>query len=129
EVATKDDGKTRTYTWTNRDVPKVKGEPGMPDRTEMFPQVQVSTYRDWDEFAKWWWNFIKDQQIATPEIKEKVKELTADKATRLEKLRAIYDFVTADITYQALPFGPHGYQPYTTQAIFEKRQGDCKDKA
>jgi tetratricopeptide (TPR) repeat protein len=128
-VSTRDDGKTRVYQWTSTDVAKVKFERGMPDASELYPQVQVSTYKSWDEFAKWWWNFIRNQQTLSPEMKAKVKELTAGKETRLEKLRAIYEFVTGDITYQAWPFGPHGYQPYAMTAVFDKKEGDCKDKS
>ena len=128
-VALRDDGKTRVYTWTRTDVAKVRAEDMMPGPRELYPQVQVTTYASWDEFAHWWWNMIRDQQIASPAIKEKVAELVAGKDARMDKVRAIYEFVTGDITYQAVPFGPHGYQPYTTTAIFEKREGDCKDKA
>jgi hypothetical protein len=34
-----------------------------------------------------------------------------------------------DVTYQAWEFGIHGYKPYTATQIFEKKEGDCKDKA
>lgn len=125
----KDGVKLRTYTWRNADVPKIRFEPGMPEPRETYPQVQVTTYKDWDQFATWWSGMIKDQRILTDEMKAKVVELTKDKATRFDKVRAIYDFVTGEVTYQAWEFGEHGYKPYTTASIFEKREGDCKDKA
>src|SRR5262249_9756556 len=31
--------------------------------------------------------------------------------------------------YEAWEFGVHGYKPYSTAVIFERRHGDCKDKA
>lgn len=125
----KDGRRFRTYTWRNEDVAKVKFEQGMPEQRENFPQVQVTTYKDWDQFATWWASMIRDNRILTDEMKAKVAELTKDKESRYEKIRAIYDFVTGEITYQAWPFGEHGYKPYTTTQIFEKREGDCKDKA
>ena len=128
-TATSKDGKEKIYTWRVENTLKVKPEPGMPGPREMYPLVQVSTYENWDAFAAWWWGMIRDQHIASDEITKKVEELVDGKETRLEKVRAIYDFVTTDITYQAWAFGPHGYKPYTTTAIFDKREGDCKDKA
>jgi tetratricopeptide (TPR) repeat protein len=125
----RDDGKTRVYAWKREDIAKIKDEPAMPDYREMYPQVQVTTYKDWDEFAKWWASMIKDQYILSDEMRAKVKELTAGKEERMDKIRAIYDFVTGDITYRAWEFGPHGYQPYTATQIFEGKNGDCKDKA
>jgi hypothetical protein len=124
-----EDGETKVYEWTVRNTEKVRAEPGMPQARELFPQVQVTTYESWDAFAKWWWSMIRDQHIASDEIKAKVAELVADKESREAKIRAVYDFVTGEVTYQAWEFGVHGYKPYTTTAIFDKREGDCKDKA
>jgi tetratricopeptide (TPR) repeat protein/transglutaminase-like putative cysteine protease len=124
-----EDGKTRIYNWSVRNSPKVRRERQMPRPRELYPQVQVTTYESWDAFATWWWSMIRDQHVASEEIKAKVVELIEGKKTRLEKLRAIYEFVAGEITYQAWEFGEHGYRPYTTTAIFDKREGDCKDKA
>jgi tetratricopeptide (TPR) repeat protein len=123
------DGKWLIRTWTRLDAPKVTTEMSMPDPLEIYPQVQVSTFQDWNAFATWWWNLIRDQHILTDEMRAKVKELVKDKTTQAEKVRAIYDFVTGEITYQAWPAGIHGWKPYTATAILEKREGDCKDKA
>jgi tetratricopeptide (TPR) repeat protein len=128
-VTTSEDGETRVYQWTVEDSPKIRFEPAMPAATELYPQVQVTTYESWDAFAKWWWSMIRDQHIASDDVKAKVAELIEGKETRLEKVRAIYQFVTDEITYQAWSFGVHGYKPYTTTSIFDKREGDCKDKA
>jgi Tfp pilus assembly protein PilF len=125
----RDEGKTRAYTWRREDIAKIRVEPSMPDFREIAAQVQVTTYKDWNEFAKWWGALIRDQSNIHDEMRAKVKELTDGKEARMDKIRAIYEFVTGDITYQAWPFGPHGYKPYTATAIFDKKEGDCKDKA
>ena len=125
----RDEGKTRAFTWRREDIAKIRVEPAMPDFREIAPQVQVTTYKDWNEFAKWWGALIRDQYTMNDDMRAKVKELTAGKESRMDKIRAIYEFVTGDITYQAWPFGPHGYKPYTATAIFDKKEGDCKDKA
>jgi len=127
--STRDDGKTRVFTWRREDIAKVKDEIAMPGMRELAPQVQVTTYKDWDEFAKWWSATIREQYILSDEMKAKVKELTAGKESRMDKIRAIYDFVTGEITYRAWEFGIHGYKPYTATQIFEGKNGDCKDKA
>src|SRR6185503_19690483 len=106
--------KTRSYTWRNDDVPKIKFEPAMPDQRESFPQVQVSTYKDWNEFSAWWSGMIREQRLLTDEMKTKVAELTKGKEARFDKIRAIYEFVTGEVTYDAKEFGVHGYKPYTT---------------
>ncbi len=124
-----EDGTQRIRTWTRIDCEKIKFEASMPDMRELAPQIEVSSFKDWDAFAVWYWSLIRDQHIAADEIKEKVAELIEGKETQMDKVRALYDFVTGDITYQAWPLGVHGYKPYTATAIFNKREGDCKDKS
>ncbi|MCG3135322.1 MAG: hypothetical protein HMLKMBBP_02903 [Planctomycetes bacterium] len=129
EITMHQDGAIRAYTWENRDVAKRKSEPLMPGPRESYPQVQVTTYESWDQFAKWWAGMIREQRIMSPEMKDKLAALVKDKESRQEKIRAVYEWVADEITYQAWPFGVHGYKPYTTTAIFDKKEGDCKDKA
>jgi cellulose synthase operon protein C len=132
--STRDDagGKSRVYTWTLVGEPviaKLRQEPAMPGMREIAPQIQVTTYKDWNEFAKWWYSMIREQYILSDEMRAKVKELVAAKETRIDKIRAIYEFVTGDVQYDAREFGVHGYKPYTATQIFEMKKGDCKDKA
>ena len=101
----------------------------MPDPREILPEVQVSTYGSWDELAGWWWNLVKEQYDVSDVMREHFRERLAAAKTRQEKIRAIYDFVVSDVRYVDWEFGVHGYKPYRTSAIFDRRFGDCKDKA
>lgn len=120
------------YRWSRQHIAPVEPEPMMPPPQELLPMLQISTYRTWDEFAIWYWNLIRKQVQVTEEIREKVAELIADvdDGDTAEKIRVIYEFVTAGVRYNdAWEFGIHGYQPYTAQAILRRQFGDCKDKA
>jgi tetratricopeptide (TPR) repeat protein len=110
-------------------IEHVASERAMPDASEFVPTLEVSTYQTWDQFASWWWNLIRQQYDVSDGMKAKLAELLKGKTTREEKIRAIYDFVVTDIRYVAWEFGVHGYKPYRASAIFERRFGDCKDKA
>lgn len=123
-----EEGRT-TYSWVVRDVPRVEPEPAMPDPTEIFPVLEISTFQGWDEFSRWYWNLIKKQFESSPEIARKVEELTSGKQTDLERIRALYNFVVTDIRYNVWVFGVHGFKPYNASTVFARRFGDCKDKA
>jgi tetratricopeptide (TPR) repeat protein len=129
ETSTIDEGKTRVYTWSLSNLDKIRREPAMPDPSESYPTVEVTTFKDWNQFSVWWWNLIKKQFTVDDGMREKVAELTKNCTTKLEKVKAIYDFVVTDIQYQAWEFGVHGYKPYTATSIFNRKWGDCKDKA
>ncbi len=108
-----------------RDEPEVM----RPDRKEYEPTVRITTYRDWDHFAAWWWNLIKAQLEVTPPMRATVARVCAGLTDTEAKVAAIYHFVTTDVRYEAWEFGVHGYKPYSTAIIHERRHGDCKDKA
>lgn len=120
---------TKALIYVMRDVPRTEIEEQMPDWTEREPLVRVTTYSNWDEFASWWWHLIRKQIEITPAIREKVAELTRGRTTRAAKIAAIHRFVTTEIRYTAWEFGVHGYKPYSTAVVFDRRHGDCKDKA
>jgi len=120
---------TVTYTWIQKDIPKIEEEPAMPDAQEVSPVLEVSTFENWDAFNKWYWNLVRKQFEVSPEITKKVQELTSGADTDVERIRAIYDFVVTDVRYNAWEFGVHGFKPYNAATIFARKFGDCKDKA
>ncbi len=123
-------GETKVFTFVMTDIPKVRFEPNMPSPREVFPQVQVSNYRSWNDFARWYWHLIRDQLRMNDEMRAKLAEITRGKKTRYEKIRAVYDWVVTDVRYDASwEFGVHGYKPFDAAAIFSRKFGDCKDKA
>lgn len=127
-VTTGSDGST-TWSWRVADQPRWIDEPRRPSPKETAPLVRLSTHPDWDHFSAWWWNLIRNQIVMTPAMKEKVRELTAGATDDAQRIEAVYAFVTNEIRYEAWEFGVHGYKPYSTDVIYERRHGDCKDKA
>jgi hypothetical protein len=61
-------------------------------------------------------------------VREAVARLDAD-ASELDQIRAVYEHVVRNTRYVGLEFGIHGYKPYRTTDVYERRFGDCKDKA
>ncbi|MCC6670111.1 MAG: DUF3857 domain-containing protein [Planctomycetes bacterium] len=126
--ATLADG-TLQVAYELRDLPRRVTEEQRPEPFETEPLVRVTTFQDWDAFAAWWWSLIRKQMDASPAIRAKVAELTAGATSELARIEALYRFVTTEIRYTAWEFGVHGYKPYSTSVIYERRHGDCKDKA
>jgi hypothetical protein len=77
----------------------------------------------------WYGNLISTRMDSSEAIKQKVKDLTAGKATTLAKMQAIATFVQHDIRYVAISLGIGGFQPHAAPDVFSHRYGDCKDKA
>lgn len=128
ESTTEDSGVLVRH-WVMRDLARADAEERAPGWKETAPLVRVTTYRSWDAFAAWWWNLVRRQSDVSPEMRQKVEQLVAGAGTDAEKIAAIYAFVTNEVRYKAWEFGVHGYKPYNTSVIFERRHGDCKDKS
>ncbi|HVZ18707.1 MAG TPA: DUF3857 domain-containing protein, partial [Terriglobales bacterium] len=92
------------------------------------PSVQLTTFQSWEELGKWYAPLQRERIAATPELKAKALELTKDKQTELEKIKALYDFVAPEFRYVSLSFGVGRYQPHAAGDIFANKYGDCKDK-
>lgn len=110
----------------------VKPEPGMPGWTELVKYLHVSTYSDWDAVGRWYWGLVKEQLVVDAKIKAAVKEVLASlpkDASERDKVRALYKHVITSTRYVGLEFGIHGFKPYRTTDVYDRRFGDCKDKA
>jgi hypothetical protein len=131
---------SNTYSWEVMDSPAVEAEPDMPPWTvveghmivKYFPRdpsMRPKTTGSWNDIALWYQGLIAPRRIATPEIKQKVAELTSGTQVPLDKMRALASFAQRQIRYQAVEIGIGGHQPHAAGDVFAHRYGDCKDKA
>jgi Flp pilus assembly protein TadD/transglutaminase-like putative cysteine protease len=92
------------------------------------PSVQLTTYTSWKDVATWYAQLEKGRTQPTPEIRAKADELIRGRSTELEKIQALYDYVSKNIRYVSLSFGLGRYQPHSAAEVFANQYGDCKDK-
>src|SRR5271154_5181494 len=90
--------------------------------------VQFTTFTGWAQVAEWYANLEKGRTDPTPEIRAKTQELIQGRATELDKIAALYDYVAKNIRYVSLSFGLGRYQPHSAAEVFKTQYGDCKDK-
>ncbi|MFH0762269.1 MAG: DUF3857 domain-containing protein [Candidatus Omnitrophota bacterium] len=117
------------YSWQFKDIPQIIPESNMPASVEINPTILLSTFNHWQEIYDWWWALARDKIKADKDIRNKTEELTKDKASAEEKIRAIYNFCAQKIRYVAVEYGQAGYQPHPAELIFKNKYGDCKDQA
>ncbi len=92
------------------------------------PDVQLTTFRSWDEVAAWYANLERGRAEPSPEIRAKTQQLIQGHATELDKMQALYSYVAQNIRYVSLSFGLGRYQPHSAAEVFRNQYGDCKDK-
>ena len=128
------------WQWVVSDVKAIKPEDDMPPWRGVAGQMIVSFlpvggsaqnkgFESWSEMGKWEETLTRGRRDSTPEIKQKVAELTASNPTPLAKMQTLANFVQRDVRYVAIELGIGGFQPHPAAEIFTHRYGDCKDKA
>ncbi|MBO5752130.1 MAG: DUF3857 and transglutaminase domain-containing protein [Proteobacteria bacterium] len=112
-----------------KNTPRFLPEDKMPGATEVMPFLIVSTFKNWQAIADWFLDLAQSQWKADDAIRSEVARLTEGVTDEFEKLKRIHSFVVKSTRYVALEFGIHGHKPYPAAQVFERRFGDCKDKA
>lgn len=128
----KGQSKTKRYRVEGPKVGPLYSQGNMPGWTDALPYLHVSSYARWNEVADWYWGLVREQLVADQAIKDAVRntlDALGSQATIEEKVAALYHHVVKKTRYVGLEFGIHGYKPYRTTQIYERRFGDCKDKA
>jgi len=127
------------YVWEVNDVPAVDIEPEMPPWISVAgwvglkyfphdPAMRARTTGAWNDLGLWYGGLTQSSRTASPEIKQKVAELTAGMTDPVAKMRALTEYMQRKIRYVAIELGIGGYQPHLASDVFTHQYGDCKDK-
>jgi tetratricopeptide (TPR) repeat protein/transglutaminase-like putative cysteine protease len=129
----------RIYSWTASHLTRDDDDAFSPlshnknkkkkKRAEEYePDVQLTTFENWDEVGRWYADLERPRRAVTPDIDAKTKALIAGRTTDLDKIEALYDYVAKNFRYVSLSFGTGRYQPHAAADVFANQYGDCKDK-
>src|SRR6202048_44853 len=128
------------FQWSLTDLRAIKQEEGMPPWQALGARMviallppgggpQYKSLLTWRDMGLWYTDLTRGRRDPSPEMKQKVADLTASKATLLAKIAALAAFMQTDIRYVGIWLGIGGYQPHAASDVFAHRYGDCKDKA
>ncbi|HEY1662969.1 MAG TPA: DUF3857 domain-containing protein [Verrucomicrobiae bacterium] len=129
---TQTNGDSVVYHWEINNVPEMFDEPNMPPYDEVLQRLFVSTVPAWQDISKWNWNLNKPHlDMTTPKMKETVAKLTANQPTDMDKVKALFYFVSNKIHYMGVTTETNrpGFEPHDVCITFEKQYGVCRDKA
>jgi Domain of Unknown Function with PDB structure (DUF3857)/Transglutaminase-like superfamily len=127
------------WSWVVSDLPAIQHERRMPPFRGLAAQMIVSFlapgtagrsgFLTWNDMGKWQAELARGRRDTTPQINQRVVELTKERTTPEQKMLAIAGFVQQEIRYVAIELGIGGWQPHAAADVFVHRYGDCKDKA
>lgn len=133
-------GKYKIYNWTAEHVDKIRLSKGADGVLHSAPHliIHVDSYEhegvthnvlgDVTDLHAWYQGFLQDvEDKENEDMKIMVENIIAQKPTELAKVEAIYDWVQQNIKYIAIEDGLGGFRPRSSNLVFNRRYGDCKD--
>ncbi len=124
-------GKDHIIRFVAQNLPKLHDESGRPGYAELSAYIHVSTYKSWEDVATWYRGLVAESLVPSAEVSRAAQAVVAKipPSDELGRIRALYDEVVRRTRYVGLEFGIHGYKPYKVAQVWERKFGDCKDKA
>ena len=128
------------YTWEIENIPAVEIEPDMPPYLAVQgrmdikyfprdPNLRAKSSGTWNDIGAWYASLTNASRVPSPELQQKVAELTTGISDPLQKMQALATYVQQQIRYVAIEIGIGGLQPHPAAEVFKHQYGDCKDKA
>ncbi len=126
---TRERGELRIDRFFAKQLDSVDPEPQMPPFPEVASYVHSSTFDSFESMGHWYRNFVRDQLDLDEETRRLAKRIVGDRESVLDRVQAVYRWVTENTRYVGLEFGVYGYKPYRAVQTVARGWGDCKDKA
>lgn len=120
------------YKWIARNVPKAVPESAMPALYTCTQRVLLSTVASWEDISRWYDKLCAPHLTKVNDgMRRKTAELISGKKSDMEKITALFQFVSQQIRYTGITAEDTapGYEPHDVDQTFERRHGVCRDKA
>ena len=131
----KDQNERRVYTWKRTNLKRPDKEEREQAQKKLAesdgpepPQVQLTTFKSWDQVGEWYAGLERDRIIPDEKIRAKAQELLNGRTTDKAKAEALYQYVAKNFRYVSLSLGQGRYQPHAAAEVMSNQYGDCKDK-
>ncbi len=125
------------HVWEVKGVKGIAEESLMPPLRKLVPFVysspsviELGGYKGrqdtWKEIGAWLFSMQKGALEVPQELAVKVREMTADCTTTLEKLSVLYDYLRKCTRYVSIQLGIGGLKPMPAREVGRMGFGDCK---
>lgn len=130
--------KVLDFNYKATDIKAIKNESRSPSFSSIMPSVRFSLKEfdmkgvkgvntSWKDFGKWMNDkLISDTTTLPEDVKIKMKELTKNANTDIEKARIVYDYMQNKTRYISVQIGIGGWKPMLASDVDRLGYGDCK---
>ncbi|HEX3348064.1 MAG TPA: DUF3857 and transglutaminase domain-containing protein, partial [Acetobacteraceae bacterium] len=114
------------YHW-HRSAPEADGRSAAVGPYDRLPRVFVSSFANYDAFARAYAGLVADKAAPTPRLRALADELTEGVTDRREQARLLYEYVSLHVRYVAVYLSNGALEPRFAEQVLADGYGDCKD--
>jgi hypothetical protein len=137
KVDSTSDGKVKTYTWQEENIPARKREIAMPPAYEVFASLLTTPnsfvmdkyagdLSSWKSFGNWICLLNEGRNDLSSETKKKILNMVSGITDPKEKVKKIYEYMQNRTRYVLITLGMGGLQPLPASFVDKYGYGDCK---
>ena len=130
------DGKN-TITWCTGKIVPISVNSFIPPAESFLPCVYVmpesfyydgnqGNVSDWNDYGKWLWGLQQGRDKISPELRQKIYNLTKDLSDTRTKVEQVYRYLQSNTRYVAVALGIGGLQAAPAEEVARYGYGDCK---
>ncbi|MBN8232797.1 DUF3857 domain-containing protein [Corallococcus macrosporus] len=120
-------GNEREIILERRHVPAVHSEDNVPGWQPVYPWLQLSEYKDWNDVARWA-SALFQVPARSKALEQEIRRLSKEPTPEARFVAALR-FVQDEVRYLGIEMGPNSHQPHPPDEVLQRRFGDCKDKS
>jgi transglutaminase-like putative cysteine protease len=109
--------------------PRVPDEPGATSPLEHDARAFISTFKDYEELGRAYWEEASKRATVTPEIQALADEITKGITDKRAQAAALDHWVKGNVRYVAIYLGSGRVVPNDAGTVLKNKYGDCKDQA
>jgi transglutaminase-like putative cysteine protease len=128
---TKDLGGHQVLEWqySNKDPRQFTDKDRGIWKTSESPGVLLSTFPSYEAIAAAYGQRALPKAVPTAKMRELARRIVGSESDRKAKARAIYEWVSQNLTYGGNCIGVGAVVPRDVEVVVENKMGDCKDHA
>lgn len=117
------------YRWENNAVPAEANEQNYPHWYQHFDKLEFSEFDSWQEVANWATTLYDIEFTENNALLSLNQKWRQEAKNDLDYVKKVVSFVQNEIRYFGLELAENSHKPREPNLVFERRYGDCKDKA
>jgi transglutaminase-like putative cysteine protease len=122
-------GAQTEYLWAQEHIPAVISEDDAPVWHQPFPAVQITEYPRWEDVVAWAAGLYGNDHQLPPDLRTMLQGWRAEGMDQRKLAARALKFVQDEVRYFGIELGQNSHRPSLPGEVFERRYGDCKDKA